>query len=294
MGCQSSPLGELGRNPRCDMCDIRVWKNRPNPRGRVTHPVLGSLSCVLADGAGADVPGWLEDGRQGTRALHVTHDRVVQLPKASRLLTGVGGRGLDGTAGIRPRHGGVVRRRLGHRPSSVRRIHPPGHACVDRTAMQVRRICRMHERELATVVGGEGAVAADRHVIVGRYDEPLFRPLFVPCPPVLVVLPYLPSLPLLPPRPRLPSRLRPSLLSAACLLPSRIAIAVSAVGDGGAHRHAARCPLLPPRSVPRLQPPLCCRPCCPSASVSTRIPPRTAPSGLGTGVASHLPKTHGT
>mgnify|MGYP006231222959 CR=1 FL=1 len=117
---------------------------------------------MLADGAGADVPGGLEDGRQGTRALHVTHDRVVQLPKVSRLLTGVGGRGLDGTAGIRPRHGRVVRRRLGHRPSSVRRIHPPGHACVDRTAMQVRRTCRMHESEVATEVEGEHAVQAEQ------------------------------------------------------------------------------------------------------------------------------------
>ena len=277
-----------------DQVDQGGWKNRPNPRGRVTHPALGSLSCVLADGAGADVPGGLEDGRQGSRALHVTHDRVVQLPKVSRLLTGVGGRGLDGTAGIRPRHGGVVRRRLGHRPSSVRRIHPPGHACVDRTAMQVRRTCRMHESEVATEVEGEHAVSAKqqaRHVIVGRYDEPP-RPLFAPCSPVLVVLPHLPSIPLLPPRPPLPSRPRLSPLSAACLLPSRIAIAMSAVGDGGAHRHAARCPLLPPRSVPRLQHPLCCRLCLPAASVSTRIPPRTAQSGLGTGVASDLHTTH--
>ena len=56
---------------------------------------------------------------------------------------------------------------------SVGSIHPPGHACVDRTAMQVRRICRMHEGELAAVVGGEGVVAADqqaRHEVVGRYD----------------------------------------------------------------------------------------------------------------------------
>ena len=167
------------------------------------------------------MPGWLEDGRQGARALHVTHDRMARLPKVSRLLTGAAGRGLDGTAGIRPRHGGVVRRRLGHRPSSVRRIHPPGHACVDRTAMQVRRTCRMHESEVATEVEGEHAVPAEqqaRHVIVGRYDEPP-RPLFAPCPPVLVVLPHLPSIPLLPPRPPLPSRPRLSPLSARLLAP---------------------------------------------------------------------------
>ena len=66
-----------------EQVEQRGWENRPNPRGRVTHPVLGSLSCVLADGAGADVPGWLEDGRQGARALHVTHDRMARLPKAS-------------------------------------------------------------------------------------------------------------------------------------------------------------------------------------------------------------------
>ena len=155
---QADPKLEWAPSPD----DNEVEKIRPNPRGtsRVTHPVLGSLSCVLADGAGADVPGWLEDGRQGARALHVTHDRMARLPKVSRLLTGVGGRGLDGTAGIRPRHGGVARRRLGHRPSSVRRIHPPGHACVDRTAMQVRRTCRMHESEVATEVEGEHAVPA--------------------------------------------------------------------------------------------------------------------------------------
>ena len=75
-----------------------------------------------------------------------------------------------------------------------------------------------------------------------RYDDRP-RPLFAPCPPVLVVLPYLPSIPLLPPRPPLPSRPRLSPLSAACLLPSRIAI--RALGDGGAHRHAPHCPLLP-------------------------------------------------
>ena len=145
MGYQSSPLAELDPNPRCGFCDLHVRKNRPNPRGRVTHPVLGSLSCVLADGAGADVPGWLEDGRQGTRALHVTHDRVVQLPKVSRLLTGVGGRGLDGTAGIRPRHGGVARRRLGRRP--FRRIHPPTRPCLRRSNGHAGQTDMSHARE---------------------------------------------------------------------------------------------------------------------------------------------------
>ena len=56
-----------------DQVDQGGWKNRPNPRGRVTHPALGSLSCVLADGAGADVPGWLEDGRQGAPGRCIAH-----------------------------------------------------------------------------------------------------------------------------------------------------------------------------------------------------------------------------
>ena len=53
------------------------------------------------------------------------------------------------------------------------------------------------------------------------------------CRSFLSFLPVLPSLPVLASLPSVP----------ACLLPSRIAI--RALGDGGAHRHAPHCPLLP-------------------------------------------------
>ena len=190
------------------------------------------------------MPGWLEDGRQGARALHVTHGRMARLPKVSRLLMGAAGRGLDGTAGIRPRHGGVARRRLGRRP--FRRIHPPTRPCLRRSNGHAGQTDMSHARERGGHRGGRGACGPGRAAGTARDRRQVRRaprPLFAPCPPVLVVLPYLPSIPLLPPRPPLPSRPRLSPLSAACLLPSRIAI--RALGDGGAHRHAPHCPLLP-------------------------------------------------
>ena len=95
------------------------------------------------------------------------------------------------------------------------------------------------------VEGGHDAVPAKqqaRHVVVGRYDKPPVLSLLPvlqssssspTCLPFLSFLCVFASLPVLASLPSVP----------ACLLPSRIAMRT--VGDGGAHRHAARCPLLP-------------------------------------------------
>ena len=106
------------------------------------------------------MPGWLEDGRQGARALHVTHDRMARLPKVRRLLTGTAGRGLDGTAGIRPRHGGVARRRLGRRP--FRRIHPPTRPCLRRSNGHAGQTDMSHARERVGHRGGRGGCGRGR------------------------------------------------------------------------------------------------------------------------------------
>ena len=184
----------------------------------------------------------------------------------------------------------VVGLATGRRP--FRRIHPRGHAArVDRTAMKVTWTCRMHESEVATEVEGEHAVPAEqqaRHVVVGRYDEPP-RPLFAPCPPVLVVLPYLPSIPLLPPCPRLPSCPRLSPFSARLLAAEP-------------HRHARTCrwrrtpPCSPLPSSPRvglctMRSPLCVAVCacqlpvCPSAFLL-----RQRSRGLGLGLLLTSPR----
>ena len=178
---------------------------------------------------------------------------------------------------------GLATGRRPFRPGSTR-------PCSRRSNGHAGYVDMSHARERGGHRGGRGACGPGRAAGTARDRRQVRRaprPLFAPCPPVLVVLPYLPSIPLLPPCPRLPSCPRLSPFSARLLAAEP-------------HRHtrtwrwrrAPPCTPLP--SSPRLglQSPRCCRPCCPSASVPTRIPPQTAQLGLGTGVASHLPTTH--
>ena len=212
MGCQSSPLGELGPNPGWDFWD--------NEFGKIvrTHavgpPTLSSARWLRVGGRCWSGRVGLVGGRQAgrARALHCTCGEVVELElsKVSRRPTGAGRRKGAG----RDRGHPATARWSGPSsvwpPAVVRSVpDPPGHAHVDRTAMQVTWTCRMHEGEVATEVEGEHAVPAEqqaRHVIVGRYDEPPVLSLlpvlqsssFSPtCLPFLSFLPVLPSLPVL-------------------------------------------------------------------------------------------------
>ena len=181
----------------------------------------------------------------------------------------------------------VVGLATGRRP--FRRIHPPTRPCLRRSNGHAGQTDMSHARERGGHRGGRGGCGPGRAADTAR-DRRQVRPppsslcslSSSPRRPPLPAFHSSPSSPSSPPFPSSPLSLECRLLAAEPHRHTRT----------WRWRRAPPCTPLP--SSPRLglQSPRCCRPCCPSASVPTRIPPQTAQLGLGTGVASHLPTTH--
>ena len=180
---------------------------------------------------------------------------------------------------------GLATGRRPFRPGSTR-------PCSRRSNGHAGYVDMSHARERGGHRGGRGACGPGRAAGTARDRRQVRRaprPLFAPCPPVLVVLPYLPSIPLLPPCPRLPSCPRLSPFSARLLAAEP-------------HRHARTCrwrrtpPCSPLPSSPRVGlcpvcSPLCVAvrafqlPLCPSAFLL-----RQRSRGLGLGLLLTSPR----